>query len=350
MRTFLPSVLLLAAACGSDPSVPPPAGGDASVRPDGGGGADGGSTSSDAGPLPTVAGRAYYAVGDVAYRIDVAAGSTPFSLSAALDVHGVGTRDRFVTASPDGAWLVLAADRGGCGGECLVRAPGDLSSVAAVLPGGAEAYPEGTPAITNAGDLIVYPAQGGPHDRDLFVTRLVAGAWSDPVLLTAASTYPYNNMPVLDRAGTRVYFDCGREPYPEGGNNDACAVNVDGTGFTRLVGADALPDPRQTFVQNPHPHPDGLIFEAAWPIGAESPETLWLLPTAGGAPQPIGRQLTNAVSPCPLADGRFLFLWLARPGNADGKHELALAARDGTVLHTLTPDVDVADIGLGCSD
>lgn len=346
--------LAVLTACSSDPEIGGRDGGagvvDGSlVVGDGGGFADAGPRG-DAGPLPTVTGHAYYAVGDRAYRIAVAAGAAPFDVSAALDAHGPGTRDRWITASPDGTWLVLAADRGGCGGECLVRVPGDLSRVEAVMPDGVELYPEGTPAITQGGDRIVFSSRDGPHETDLWITTLSGTTWSTPVLLTAAATRPYNNMPALDRDGTRAYFDCGQEPYPEGGNNDACSVGLDGSGFAIVTSAAALPDARQTHVQNPHPHPDGVLFEAAWPIGEESPETIWLLPTGGGAPQPIGRTFGNAVSPCALADGRFLFLWLARPGNDDGKHELALAARDGTILHALTPGVDVADIGLGCSD
>ena len=39
-----------------------------------------------------------------------------------------------------------------------------------------------------------------------------------------------------------------------------------------------------------------------------------------------------------------------RDGNPDGKHELTLVDRAGALISVLTPDVDVADIGLGCSD
>lgn len=342
--------LLALSACSSDPEEPAGNDGGVTQMGDSGGNTNAdASAAEDAGPIPAT-GRAYYSVGDNAYRIDVAEGSTPFDLTAALNALGPGTRDRWVTATPDGAWLVMAADRGGCGGECLLRVPGDLSRVEAVTPDGVELYPAGTPAIAAGGERIVFSSSDGPHELDLWSTSLSGGAWSTPVLLTADSTHMYNNMPVLDRAGTQVYFDCGREPYPEGGINDACRVNVDGSGFAIIVSRTALPNPRQMHIQNPHPHPDGVLFEAAWPIGQESPETIWLLPTAGGAPEPIGRTFGNAVSPCALADGRFFFLWLARPGNSDGKHELAVAARDGTILYALTPGVDVADIGLGCSD
>jgi hypothetical protein len=340
-------------ACGTDPVA----------ARDGGAVSDTGSASGadagpaadatprgDAGPAPEGTGRAYFTLGDDVFRIDAREGAMPEDVSAALDRLGPGTRDRWITASASGSYLVLSADRGGCGGECLMRVRGDLTGLEAVRPDDSELYAEGTPAISNDGDTIVYPAKGGPHEVDLFLTRRVGGAWSTPVVLTHASSYAYNNMPTLDRDGSRVVFDCGLNPYPEDGANDACEVALDGTGFTRLVGPSTLPGAREDKVQNPHRGLDGLLFEASWPIDGQTPETIWLLPSAGGAPQPIGRTFSNAVSPCPLGDGRFVFLWLSRPGNAAGLHELALAARDGTIITTLTPGVDVADIGLGCSD
>jgi len=340
-------------ACGTDPTPARDggAGSDSGRIP----GADAGPAADaaprgDAGPAPEGTGRAYYTLGDDVFRIDAREGATPEDVSAALDRLGPGTRDRWITASPSGAYLVLSADRGGCGGECLVRVRGDLTGLEAVRPDDTELYVEGTPAVSNDGDTIVYSTKGGQHEVDLFLTRRVGGQWSTPLMLTRASGYAYNNMPALDRDGSRVVFDCGQNPYPEDGANDACEVGLDGTGFARLVGPSTLPGAREDKVQNPHRGLDGLLFEASWPIDGQTPETIWLLPSAGGAPQPIGRTFSNAVSPCPLGDGRFVFLWLSRPGNAAGLHELALAARDGTIITTLTPGVDVADIGLGCSD
>lgn len=314
----------------------------------GSGGPVGGCAAS--GALPAVTGHAYYAVGDEVFRIEATAGAAPENVSAVLSAVAPGGRDRFVSASGNGAWIVMSSEKAGCGGECLARVPGDLSAVEPVLAGGAEVYVEGGSAIDDTGDRIVFSAKGGPHEVDLWLTERSGGAWGAPALLTDASTYTFNNMPAMNREGTHVVFDCGQNPYPEDGANDACEVARDGTGFRRVVGPDTLPDARFDKVQNPHPGPDGLLFEASWPVDGDSPELIWRLPTCGGEPAPIGRAFPNAVSPCALADGRFVFLWLGRPGNAAGVHELTLADRDGALVTVLTPDVDVADIGLGCSD
>jgi len=284
------------------------------------------------------------------YRIDARVGASPQDVSAQLTRFGAGTRDRWLIPSVNGAFLVLSTDRLTCSmGECLAIAPSDLSTLALVTPAGTELSIEGTPAVSNTGDAVVYPSQDGPHDVDLWLTKKTGSSWGAATLLTGASSAAYNNMPALTFDGQRVLFDCGSQPYPESGGNDACEVRLDGSGFRVVVRSTALPNARYDFVQFPHDSLDGVLFQGSWPIGAESPESIWLLP-ASGAPTAVGGTFTNAVSPCGLRDGRFGLLWLARAGNTAGVHELTLVARDGSLLGVLTPDVDVTDIGIGCSD
>jgi Tol biopolymer transport system component len=215
-----------------------------------------------------------------------------------------------------------------------------------VLAGGAEVYVEGIPAITDDGETVVYASQGGPHAVDLFSTTRDGGGWGAPVLLTAGSGYAYNNMPALGADGRSVLFDCGVEPYPESGGNDACRVGLDGSGFERIIGPDALPDGRNDYVQNPHEGVDAVYFEGSWPIDGDSPETIWRLPVGASAPEPFSARYANAVAPCPLPDGRVAMLWLG--GNDDGYHQIVVAEPDGSSEIQLTPGVDVADIGIGC--
>ena len=131
----------------------------------GGGASDAADDVIDAGADPGV-GHATYTFGDEVFRIAASAGATPVNVSAALG----GTGDRRLVQSADGAWLVFEGTRFGCGGQCLVRVAGDLTGGEAVRPGGDELYPEGIAAISDDGDRIVYPAQGGPHAIDLWLT------------------------------------------------------------------------------------------------------------------------------------------------------------------------------------
>lgn len=267
----------------------------------------------------------------------------PENLSRAL---GGGGTDRRITQSPSGDWLTWSGERFDCSGECLVRSRFDLTDGEAVKPGGADAYTEGISAITDDGATIVFSSQGGPHAVDLFATTRTDSGWSEATLLTADSGYEYNNMPALTADGAGVTFDCGSEPYPESGGNDACRVALDGTGYTRLLGPDALPDTRNDYVQNPHEGPDGLFFEGSWPIDGDNPETIWVLPNGASEPEPFHPRFLNAVAPCALPDGRVAMLWLG--GNDGGRHELVVASADGETDVNLTPGVDVDDIGIGC--
>lgn len=338
----------------------PEAGGEP-VR-DGGGKLPPDPSEADAGPAPPIpppltGGHVYYTFDQHVWRIAAAAGARPENISTALDKFGTPGNDVRLTSSNDSRWMLLTSARFGCGfTACLVLVPSDLSRVEVVRPGGKVFEPQGVAAIKAVtGDLIVYPATGGPHLVDLFATRRRGGGWAAPVLLTAASTYPYNNMPALTFDGTKVTFDCGQNPSPETGNNDACEVNVDGTGYRRILGTNALPNSRQTYVQNPHVGLDGLLFEAAWQVDSGDPEVvlrpeiIWRLPNDGGRPVP-NQVFDNAVSPCTLPDGRYAMLWLGGPGNDMGDHELAVANRAATSAIVLTPGVDVTDIGIGCGD
>jgi len=316
--------------------------------------ADTGSELTDAGSVDAsgVSRAAYLTYGfeDRVYRVEARSGAAPEDVSARLERFGTGSRDRWLVPSANGAWLVLSTDRLSCPsiGECLAIAPADLATLEAVRPGGEDVGFEGTPAVGDAGDLVIYASGGGPHMRDVWATQRGSSGWGAATLLTGSSTRGFNGSPALTHDGRRVLFDCGASPYPEGGDSDACEVGVDGSGFRVLVRHDLLPGAREAFVQFPHDSADGVLFQGSWPIGTETPETIWLLPTAGGAPTPIGRALSNAVSPCGLRDGRWGALWLGRPENVTGAHELTLLTREGAIEAVLTPGIDVTDIGVGC--
>jgi hypothetical protein len=284
------------------------------------------------------------------FRVAAAAGAAPEDLTPRLERVGPGTIDRWLVPSLSGQAFAFSTDRVRCPevGECLAIASGDWAHVEPVLEGGREISVVGTPAVSDGGDRVVYPAEGGPHVVDLWATSRVGNAWSSAVLLTGASRFAYNDMPAMTFDGARVLFDCGDEAYPESGATSSCEVRLDGSALRVIATPTTIPANRNDFVQFPHDSVDGVLLQGAGDIEGTFPETIWLLPRAGGAPVPIGRALTNAVSPCALRDGRFGALWLTRPGARRSKHELTLLRRDGTVEATLTPDVDVSDIGIGC--
>lgn len=346
---FALSVAVIAVGCGDEGTD----GGGASA-------ATGGTNSMSASTSTSVGGSTgdghfTYGFQDRVYRIEARVGATPEDVSAALEAFTTAdnpARDRWLVPSHSGAHLVLSTDRLTCSlGECLAIAPSDLSSLALVRPDDQDVSLEGTPAINDAGDTIVYSTTGGPHASDLYLIRRTGPGWGAPVLLTGDSSFEFNNMPAMTFDETRVLFDCGstRDPEDTDTTTASCEVALDGSGFRVLVDANALADGVNDFVQFPHDSLDGVLFQGSWPIDDISPEAIWLL-LANGTPTPIGKAFTNSVSPCGLPDGRFGILWLEGPGNEAGAHELTLVARDGTLIGVLTPGVDVSDIGIGCSN
>ncbi len=292
------------------------------------------------------AGYVTYSDANRVYRIAAAAGAAPEDISARLELASpalvVETGDACLNTSPDGAWLVLTAQRGDneCNGwPCLTLTDRAVSAVEVVRIGGNVVHPEGcTVAVTSGGDRIVYMDSGeGGHDWDLWLTQRVApSVWQTPSRLTASSPYSFYGRPALSADGNKVVFECGNDSYAA---HALCEVNTDATGF-RVV----LPT-GGTFssFRNPDYAADGsVLFEGEIPT-----EQIWKLAPGAPTPQLVEGTFTNDNSPCVLPDGSIASLWLNRPGSSGG-HELKIMAADGSSYFMLLQDVDLPDIGLGC--
>lgn len=275
------------------------------------------------------------------FRIEAVAGAEPENISQALDRLAPGSSDGLLNISPDGAWLALVSDRFDpeCAGwPCLVIVDRDLSQGEAVRAGDELVHPEDFSAVASGGDLLVYPAQGGPHSQDLWVVNRAGSAWSPARLLTADSPFDYNYMPAMSEDGRSLLFDCGDIPY--GVEATAiCEVQSDGSGFRVVI----EPGGGFTNFNQPDYAPDGsIVFEAS-----KQGEYIWRLPPGGETPQKIGSQFFNDNTSCVLPDGRIASLWLDREGGP-GAHELKVMSADGSEYFMPVSGFDVFDIGIGC--
>ncbi|MBL8626284.1 MAG: hypothetical protein JNK64_33520 [Myxococcales bacterium] len=290
-------------------------------------------------------GRGHVAFGDgtAVFRIAASPGATPEDVSALVGAGG-GAPERRLNLSPGGTTYVFETGDLGCAtGTCVAVAPvADPAAAALIAPGGAPVDgAEGRSAVDDAGTLVVFAASGGPHDRDLFVTRRAGSGWGAPLLITAASPHAWNDTPSLSADASHLVFDCGPTANA-GAGGSICEVGVDGSELAVVVGpADA---PAAIASAGPVHHAayagDELVFEADW-----DGERVWRL--GAGGPRPVGA-VDNDNSPCALADGRVASLYLGRPGNTDGWHELKLMAADGRELAMLVVGRDLVDEGLGC--
>jgi hypothetical protein len=298
------------------------------------------------------AGHITYQFGNQVYRIKAEKGAVPENISAelqTLSAQPVGAADGNLNMSPDGNWLVLETERfnPACvGWACLAVVKADLSSGNAIIANGDVVHPEGFPAISSGGKLVVYPNRAGAHTVNLWKVQRSdtsgQGPWESPVELTAQSTYQWNYRPAISSDSSRILFNCTDMPY--NGNTSICQVNADGSGFKRILGpADSpagYPDTGELY--SPDFAPDGsIVFEADW-----AGEQLWRLPPESNVPVLINDNFHNDNSPCVLPNGSIASLWLDRPGGA-GFHELKVMSPDGSNYFMLLPDVDINDIGLG---
>lgn len=305
-----------------------------------------------------------YRAGKHVYRLEARAGAQPEDVSKALDRLGPGT-DHYINTSPNGEWLLVQTTRFGCPKdmECLTVVSKNLCAAQTVLTGGLPPTVDGEgAAIADDGSFIVFPASGGPHVRDLWIARREGAYFGKAALLTKDSEALFNQQPALSNDGTRVLFDCGGQPGPERGTS-ICEVKTDGTDLRVVVAANQGPiDGEPAALHHADYMPDGTIaFEGSWNRGAEQ---IWHLPPiepeGDTTPQSNDNErrrrpalvsnqqrLTDDNSPCVLPDGRIVSLWMGR-AKAHG-HELKIMNPDGTGIEMLLENIDVADIGIGCS-
>ncbi|MBN1564565.1 MAG: right-handed parallel beta-helix repeat-containing protein [Anaerolineae bacterium] len=293
------------------------------------------------------------------YRVVAEPGAEPESLTLALDAlaprsgdPAINTVDEWVNISPDGQWLLISTERFDpeCEGwACLVLLPSDVSRYEVIRAGGAVIHAEGFSAVGRGGRIIVYPASGGPHAVDLWaIARAEDGTWSDPILLTGDSPYNWHGHPAINDYGPSSTFDCGDAAYGQE-VTAICSVMHDGSYFS----VDLTPENGELGTALHHPSRASLatsafVFEADWGNTERIWIALWDMDQAQFISTLGKEDFTNDNSPCLLPDDRIASLWLNRPGNDPGYHELKVMEPDGSDYFMLVTDSDVLDTGLGC--
>lgn len=281
-----------------------------------------------------------YSLGGTPFVHDVEDGTTAdlTTLLDAVEPRG-GTRhpESQVNVAPDSSALAVMTERfhADCAGwPCVAVVSSDATTAEVVEPPSGVVHAADL-AVGPDGDLVVY----SDDDRVLWATTRSSG-WSEPIELTASSSYAYGWRPAVSADGSTVLFDCGDELFPA---EAICEVGTDGTGFRVVATNDGGPDGTSgPGVHHADYGPGGsIVFEAEYAGG----EQIWR--TTGGPPELVQSDAFDDNSPCVLADGRIASLWLDRP-DGDGSHELKLLDADGSGFELIVEGEDVDDIGLGC--
>jgi hypothetical protein len=277
-------------------------------------------------------------------RITADGSAEPEQLSVMLETLSAGS-DRWVAPSRNGQWLAMETERFGCEDwSCLAVARSDVSEVSVVRAAGELVHPQDWGAISDDGSLVIFTADGGPHQLDLFMVQRVSDAdWSEPVGLTDESPHAFNERGRITRDGSAVLFDCGPSQYGLEGTG-ICRVLLDGSGFEQLVSPeDGAGATSANAARSADEAPDGsIVFEADW----GNAERLWRMSQEGTT---VLLGFDNDNSPCLLPDGSIVSLWHGRQGNNDGLAELKVQSPDSPIYEMLIIDSDVTDSGIQCA-
>jgi hypothetical protein len=281
----------------------------------------------------------YRLMGGDVYRLAAVSGVQPEDVSAELDtLTGSHELDDWLNTSPDGKFLLISTQRFGCApiGGCLAVVAGDLSGAEAITADGAPVT-GAFGAIASGGELVVYPAAGGPHKVDLWAISRSGDGWSAPQVITLASKAQYNEQPAVSADGKKVLFDCGSADYAAP-PTQICEVSTNGGPVTVAVRGGK---------KNALHHADFAPGGAVVYEGDYSGEQIWKLPAHARKPVRV-QNVPNDNSPCVLPDGRIVSLWLDRPGNRRSVHELKVMGPTGKNARMLLTGRDVLDVGIGC--
>lgn len=295
------------------------------------------------------AGEIVYSTTDGIYRVQAVDGAQPENLSTVLDTFWPGGSDIGVNVSHDGEWIIFSSDgRFDCNSGCVGVLTGDLSAVEPVkFQNGSNLRWVESLAIAAGGNLIVYRDGGGSHVKDLWAITRVGNAWSDPVELTAGSSFDFNSRPSISADGSKVIFSakCSNCNYPT-----IAQVNSDGTGFSILLNPEDGPYGQEPggFSQPVYAPGGSIVFESDWVASGGAHELIWRLSAVGATPEIVASYYGSDNSPCVLPDGRIVSLRYGGGAEGYSYHQLKVMNADGS--NSILPALGAAvlDIGYGC--
>ena len=276
------------------------------------------------------------------WRVNV---DTPFvfdNISEKLDLIAPLQGNDFgpITVSHDGNWYAFTSQRfdvDAQGWAALTITNSDFTSYEVVHDSSGQLiHSEGIAYVFNGGNGIVFVADFGNHNRDVFVIYKTGGNWGMPENLTFGSSYNYNYCPYLSADGAKILFDASSTSFPSTAIGE---MNIDGNNLTFPIVASSMLN--GIAAHSPCYGIDGsIIYE-----GDASGERIWRLPNGSLTPLLINATYGNDNSPVTLPDGRIASLWL--PGSW---HEIKIMNVDGTNGYMLTDNsslfTEVFDIGI----
>jgi eukaryotic-like serine/threonine-protein kinase len=207
-------------------------------------------------------------------------------ISSQRPVGSVNASHRQATLSPDGAFIAFVA-QGDSGGQIWVKNLAQGDPIRITAGDGQAAHPTWSPK----NDQIVFARQG-------------LGLWSVPPLGgTPRRLLEFGENPRFSADGERLVF--------ERNGHEIWTARADGSDASRVSGVPMVWYPGAL---NPAFSPDGAsivyFLPEVGPIG-----DFWIVPSAGGTPRKLTRDLTEGSGPIWTPDGRFIVFSSMRAGS-----------------------------------
>ncbi|MFH1679062.1 MAG: hypothetical protein ABIH26_00280 [Candidatus Eisenbacteria bacterium] len=255
--------------------------------------------------------------------------------------------ERGLQRTYDGSQLLYSSNWTGTDYEVFWATPSggyewDLCVPCAIPVLNAPGYNDLAPTMNEAYDMIVFGSNrpGGQGGMDLWVSRLVGGAWAEPENLGLPVNSPGDEeMPYISPDGSALYFGSNRAGGL--GNHDVWVSHSTDGGYIWSEPENLGPPVNTAFSERgPSLSPDGslLFFGSNRPGGAGGVD-VWISENLGGSwgdPTNAGSPVnTSADETCPSGDENELYFGSTRPGGF-GDKDLYVAVIEATRTEATT--------------
>ena len=257
------------------------------------------------------------------------------------------TEDYLINISPDGSHIIVNTRTQDTGNSLYVIDLQSGRSSLIQLESGQIVRPEDYFAISNDGTIaaVVMRAESG-SGTDIITYKKTGDNWGVLANLTNGNTNSngYSNHPSFSFDSSRVIFRCFLPNITDGA---FCSNISQGGDFTVEMTSTDIASVSNNFRQMIKPDYDvnnNIVFELEDSLG----EVIWKADISTGEISPLNSSQSNDNTPCVFGDNTVASLWLQRPGNSTGRHEIKRLSPDGSTYEMLLTDIDISDVGIGC--
>lgn len=273
------------------------------------------------------------------YMINLETGVTENISNKLNSIIGENRKDNAINISPDGSHLIINSKLNG-NKLYIINIDNNTKDVLKIE--NRYIWPEHAFAISNDGNIVAITKRNKGSGTDVVSYIKSNGKWKKGVILSKGTDEDFfAGGPAFSFDSKRIIFTCRVKQNILA----LCSNNISGNDLKIEVSERNLDTQKLHLIRSPDYTLNGdVVFEVEDVLG----EVIWIKKTDKEKAYPINTTFRNDNSPCVLPNNYIASLWLSRPGNPKGKHELKLMPQNGSHYKMLVKDINIRDIGLGC--